>query len=132
MNILTAHRTIASTKEQLKVITRDYDKVMAATNTFIQWAKRKTQVRDKEEEPELDATLPPRRSRERKTMPGDLAEDETFPEAESAHRTGVHNQIIDAVKEYIYRLFLSDGTLYADLALLDPKNLIQVTSSGLP
>jgi hypothetical protein len=49
---------------------------------------------------------------------------------QSAYRIGVHNQILDIVIDSIHLRFLSNGTLYADMALLDPKNFSQLTSSA--
>ena len=39
---------------------------------------------------------------------------------------------MDTITDSIHRQFLSHGTLYADLALLDPRNFSQITSNGLP
>ncbi|KAJ8346852.1 hypothetical protein SKAU_G00282530 [Synaphobranchus kaupii] len=134
MDILSAHRMVVSTEEQLKGMARDFENVKAAADTFVQWANRKVQEQDEETELEFEATLPLKRARKKKTMPGEMAQDETFTHAESAYRIDVHNQIMDTVIESIHRRFLSNGTLYADLALLDPKQFNQITSnaSGLP
>lgn len=62
-------------------------------------------------------------------MPGEMSEHETFTDAESAFRIQVHHLIMDTVIESLHQRFLSNGTLYADLALLDPKNFDQILAS---
>lgn len=51
---------------------------------------------------------------------------QTEPEIE------VHNQIMDKVTNSIHRHFLTHGTLYADRALLDPRNFSQVSALQEP
>ncbi|XP_060781697.1 uncharacterized protein LOC132889330 isoform X2 [Neoarius graeffei] len=55
-------------------------------------------------------------------------------DTEALYRINVHNRIMDTVIESMHQRFLKNGTLYADLALLDPKNFSQVKSysSGFP
>ncbi|XP_026155994.1 uncharacterized protein LOC113126253 [Mastacembelus armatus] len=74
-------------------------------------------------------TLPPKRIQRKKTMPGEMAQHEPFSNVESAYRIEVHNLIMDTVIESLHQQFLSNGTLYADLALLDPKNFDQITAN---
>jgi hypothetical protein len=62
MDILSAHRMVVSTEEQLKGMARDVEKVKAAADTFVQWANRKLQERDGETELELETTLPTKRA----------------------------------------------------------------------
>jgi len=44
----------------------------------------------------------------------------------------VYNQIMDTAVEVIHRRFLSHGTLYNDLAILDPRNFPEIRTNGLP
>jgi hypothetical protein len=62
IDILSAHRMVVFTEEQLIGTAGDFEKVKAAADTFVQWANRKLQERDEETEPELATTLPPKRT----------------------------------------------------------------------
>jgi len=63
-------------------------------------------------------------------MPGEMSQDEAVTDAETSYKIEVHNRIMDRVAGSMHQRFLKNGTLYADLALLDPKNFSQVTSYG--
>ena len=64
-------------------------------------------------------------------MPGELAEDEIITDAERAYIVDVYNIIMDTIYESIHRCFLSHGTLYADFALLEPRNFLEICSNNL-
>lgn len=66
---------------------------------------------DAETDLELQGTLPSKRIQRKKTMPGEMAEHETFTEAESVYRIEVHTLIMDAVIENLHQQFLSNDTL---------------------
>lgn len=112
---------------------RDFEKVKAAADTFVQWANRKLQERDEETELELEITLPTKGLERRKPCLERWHKMRLLL-GQKVHWIGVHNQILDTVIDSIHRRFLSNGTLYADLALLDPKNFSQLTyrASALP
>lgn len=55
-------------------------------------------------------------------MAGEMTSDETLSDATRAYEVEVHNQIMDTITESSHRRFLTHATLYADLALLDPRN----------
>ena len=60
-------------------------------------------------------------------MPGEMSHEEMVQDnAERAYKIEVHNYIMDTVTESIHRHFLTHGTIYADLALLDPINVSRV------
>ena len=121
MDILTAHRMVVAAETQLKDMSRDFHKVKAAADTFVQWANNQTQEQNEETELEAEASLPQKRGRKKKSMPGEMCRDEAVTDAETSYEIYVHNQIMDTVLGSIHQRFLKNGTLYADLALLDPK-----------
>ena len=51
---------------------------------------------------------------------------------EPQHEVHVHNKIMDTAVEVIHRRFLSHGTLYNDLAILDPRNFPEIRTNDLP
>ncbi len=53
---------------------REFESVKAAADTFVQWANRKTLERDAETDLELQGSLPSKRIRRKKTMPGEMAQ----------------------------------------------------------
>lgn len=65
-------------------------------------------------------------------MPREMAHDEIMSNAERAYEVHVHNQIMDTAVEVIHRRFLSHGTLYNDLVILDPRNFPEIRTNGLP
>ena len=58
-------------------------------------------------EMEVEATLPKKISRKKKTMPGEMVEDEASTDAEMAYTVEVHNQVMDTVTESIHHHFLT-------------------------
>lgn len=65
---------------------------------------------------EVEASLPQRRPKKKKNMPGEMSQDETSSDALETYEVKVHNRIMDAVIEAIQRRFLAHGSLYADLS----------------
>ena len=110
---------------QLKDLSRDSHKVKAAADTFVQWANNQTQ--EQNEETELEAE-------KKKSMPGEMCRDGAVTDAETSYEIDVHNRIMDTVLGSIHQQVLKNGTLYADLGILDPKNFNQVTAcaGGFP
>lgn len=130
VDILSAHRMVLTTEDALKNISRDFESVKKAADVFVQWAN--TTLSEEDCDLELEETLPEKRRRKTKMMAGEKASDESFTNANSAYEAQVHNQVMDTVTESIHMRFLTHGSLYADLALLDPRNFTEVSSTGLP
>ena len=65
-------------------------------------------------------------------MPGELAEDEITTDAERAYKVDIYNIIMATICESIHRRFLSHSTLYADFAVLEPRNFLEICSNNLP
>ncbi|XP_041923480.1 uncharacterized protein LOC121688149 [Alosa sapidissima] len=61
-----------------------------------------------------------------------MAQDEPLMDAERAFEVNVHNRILDTALEAIHRRFLTHGTLFADLAWLDPRSFEQIRTTTLP
>lgn len=130
MNILAAYHMVSATQEDLRKCVRDFDAVKKAADNFVEWANDK--LLDREDcELEVQAALPAKRTRKKKTMPGESSEDETVSDATTAYKIKVHNVIFDTVAESIHRRFLNNGTLYADFACLDPRNFTDIKKCGL-
>lgn len=131
MDILSAHRMVTSTKDAMKQIGRDFSTVKDAADSFVHWANDK--LEDLEElDLIVEATLPQKRFRRKKVLPGEMAQDESLYDSVKAYEVNVHNQIFDAAIEALHRRFLAHGTLYADLSLLHPKNFKMIHTSTLP
>lgn len=115
MDLLTAHRMVTETHNKLKDFVRDFDTVKDAADNFVKWANGGFQNVDSEME--VQAALPPKRMKKRKTMPGESADEEnTTADSLTDYRINVHNIILDAVSECMHRRFLQHGKLYADLS----------------
>lgn len=132
MDILSAHRMVISTHEALKQMARDFKAVKDAADNFVKWANVKLEEQDEEIDMEVEASLPQRRPKKKKSMPGEMSQDETSSDALETYEVKVHNPIMDTVIEAIQRRFLAHGSLYADLSFLDPKNFPQIKTSALP
>lgn len=130
LDILTAHRMVMATQDAMKNMARDFKSVKQAADTFVQWANAQLMV-EEDCELELEAAFPQKRKRKRTMMAGEMASDESLTDANSAYEVEVHNQVMDTITESIHRRFLTHGTLYADLALLDPRNFYQMLCLNL-
>ena len=81
-------------QEDLRKRARDFDVVKNAADKFAQWANDKLQ--DQEDcDLEVQATLPPKKIRKKKTMPGESSEDETKWCNCGLHDEYIHNVIFD-------------------------------------
>ncbi|KAK7915730.1 hypothetical protein WMY93_011491 [Mugilogobius chulae] len=113
-DILTAQRMIVAAEAQLTACSRNFQEIKSAADTFVQWANNKlTQDTDQE----VETNLPQKRGRKKSEM----CLDENVTDAEESYKIQAHNQIMDQVIHSIHQRFVKNGTLYADLALLDPK-----------
>ncbi|KAJ8375393.1 hypothetical protein SKAU_G00059730 [Synaphobranchus kaupii] len=130
MDMLTAHRLVIGTQEDLKTCERDFDAVKQAANHFVEWANEKLDDND-DCEVQAQAALPQKRKRKKKTLPGESADDETFSDADTAFKVNVHNVIFDTITGSIHCRFLANGTLYSDFACLDPRHFPEIRSNGL-
>ncbi|KAL6466244.1 hypothetical protein MHYP_G00263770 [Metynnis hypsauchen] len=128
----TGGMDILSTHEALKQMARDFKAVKDAAENFVKWANEKLEEQDEEIDMEVEASLPLRRPKKKKSMPGEMAQDETSSDAFETYEVKVHNPIMDTVIEAIQRRFLAHGSLYADLSFLDPKNFPQIKTCALP
>ncbi|XP_059901454.1 uncharacterized protein LOC132452716 [Gadus macrocephalus] len=131
MDILSAHRMVMSTHEALKEMGRDFQTVKDATESFVKWANDKLEEQNEEMGMEVEVSLPQRRPK-KKSMPGEMAQDETSNDPSKTYEVKVHNQIMDTVIEAMQRRFHDNGNLYADLSILDPRNFPDIKTSGLP
>ena len=132
MDILSAHRMVMSTHEALKEMGRDFQTVKDATESFVKRANDKLEEKDEEMGMEVEVSLPQRRPKKKKSMPGVMAQDETSNDPSKTYEVKVHNQIMDTVIEAMQRRFLDNGNLYEDLSILDPRNFPDIKTSGLP
>ncbi len=98
----------------------------------MKWANEKIEELDEETDMKVETALPQKRMKKKKNMPGEMAQDETMNDPEKAYEVKVHNKVLDTAIEAIHRRFLTHGTLYADLSLLDPKNFPLIQTSALP
>lgn len=131
MDILSAHRMVTTTQDAVKQIGRDFSTVKGAADTFVHWGNEQL---EKVEglDLEMEDTLPQKRMRRKKVLPGEMAQDESLSDAEKAYEVNVHNQILDTAIEALHRRFLTHGTLYADISLLHPKNFHLIQTTTLP
>ncbi|RXN12024.1 zinc finger MYM-type 1 [Labeo rohita] len=87
LDILTAHRMVVETQEALQKNARNFDSVKRAADIFVQWANAKLQEQDEDTKLEVQTELAKKRIRKRKTMPGELAQDEVERDMEMAYKT---------------------------------------------
>ncbi|KAJ8270536.1 hypothetical protein GJAV_G00116060 [Gymnothorax javanicus] len=132
MDILSAHRMVTTTQESLKSIARDFSSVKSAADTFVKWANEQLEEREDNTDMEVEAALPAKRAKKRKSRAGEMAQVEVPINAEKAYEVKVHNIILDTAIEAIHRRFATHGTLLTDLAWLDPRKFDQVRTITLP
>jgi len=94
MGLLTAHRFVTSTQDDLKKYARDdFKGLKTTTDAFVQWANEELNVC----ETEVEHALPNRRPKTRK-MPGELCDYTTISDADSKYEVQVHNVILDTIE----------------------------------
>ena len=98
----------------------------------MKWANEQLEEREDNTDMEVEAALPAKRAKKRKSRAGEMAQVEVPINAEKAYEVKVHNTILDTAIEAIHRRFATHGTLLADLAWLDPKKFDQVRTITLP
>lgn len=128
MDLITAHRLVMGTQDSLKTCTRDMDGVTKAANVFVEWANNELEENGSKEV--VQAALPEIKIRKKKTMPGEVAEEEHSLSAEDQYRVKVHNIILDTVTQSIQTRYLANGALYDDFACLDPRNFGTLRERG--
>lgn len=132
MDILSAHRMVIATQESLKSIARDFSSVKAAADTFVKWTNKNIEEREEGTDIEVETVLPQKRAKKTKSRAEEMAQDEPLNDAERAYEVNVHHSILDTAVEAIHRRFMTHGTLFADLAWLDPRNFQQIRATSLP
>ena len=131
MDLIIAHRLVMGAQDSLKKCTRDMDAVTKAANVFVEWANDKLEENESEEV--VQAALPQRKIRKKKTMPGEEAEEEHILSAEDQYRIKVHNIILDTeTDESIQTRYSANGALYDDFVCLDPRNFDTLRVKNLP
>lgn len=64
---------VVATQETLKGMSRDFDNIKAATDTYVQLANKKIKEQDDTELEEVEATLPQKRARKKIIISGETA-----------------------------------------------------------
>ena len=130
MDLLSAHRMVITTQENLAKLSRGFDGVKNAADIFVEWANKtlKNKGEDIHHKFDLEETLPQKRLRKKKIMPGEICEDEMPQETEKAYEVEVHNIIMDTVSESLSNRFSKNGQLYSDLSLLGQGHLKAFTA----
>jgi len=90
------------TQDALKKMARDFQAVKATADDFVKWANEKLEQQDEETDIEVEATLPQKRRKKKKAMPGEMSQDDAIIDAERAYEVKVHNQIVDTAIEAIH------------------------------
>ena len=102
-----------------------------AADKFVSWANAKLEAMDNYELV-VQTTLPEKRVRKKKRMPGEILDDEPVASSDAAFEVNVHNVILDTVAGSMDRRFSANAKLASDFACLDPKNFPEIRINGLP
>lgn len=130
MDLITAHRLVMGAQDSLKSCNRDMDGVTKAANIFVEWANKELEENGSKEV--VQGALPEKKIRKKKSMPGEVAEEEHSLNTEDQYRIKVHNVILDTVTQSIHARYSANGALYDDFACLDPRNFGTLRDRGLP
>lgn len=129
MNLVTAHRLVTGTQENLRKYARDFESVQRSADAFVAWANDKLQ--NENCEAVVEDALPWKRPIKKKRMFDEMAEDDTIADGNTNYKNKVHNVILDTVIESISRRFEKNGKLYAELCLLDPRSFGEIQCKGI-
>ncbi|XP_065664685.1 uncharacterized protein LOC136086319 [Hydra vulgaris] len=120
LDYLTAYNMVTSTLNSLKKFSRDFSNVKEKSNSF---AKRANTLLEEENcEIIVEEDIPEVRFRRRKRMPDKITEDHEFQNPIEKYKITTFNVIMDTTINTIENRFKNHGKLYADMAILDPKN----------
>lgn len=124
LDILKAYNMVCSTRKKLTDYSRDFETVKKQADKFIILMNGK--LEKTESESRLAKELPSKRSRIVKSMPGETARHEVVTDSLKFYEINTHNVILDKTVSEITRRFSKNGSFYADLSILDPKNFEQI------
>ena len=135
---------VVDTHNNLQKIKRNFNEVKDAADKFVKWAKNNLneqmasnnlQEEDEDLETvylEVESSLPQRRQRRTRLMGGEMSPDETPFYPNNAYELKVHDNVMNTVIQNHDHRFIMIGTLYADLSLLDPRNVEEINKDSLP
>lgn len=121
MDLVQAYRMVSSTTTYLQEISRDFQKVKEATDSFIVWAEKELEQVDEILESEFpDESLVRRKIK--KKLPGEISSDQFIINPIEKYKITVHNIVLDSIINKLNERFTKHGSLYSDLSILDPTN----------
>ena len=81
---------------------------------------------------EIDAVLPKKRARKKKSIPAEQCEDEAVLDEVDSYRMNTFNAIIDRVVQNLKVRFLDHEMCYKAFACFDPRRFSELKQSGIP
>lgn len=130
LDIMKAFSMVQKTIKELKALREKFYTIKETADQFVVWANQALEKKDLESE--VQNTLPTKRIRRKKSMPGEKAVDEIINNAEDAFRINTFFVIVDKVVTCLGNRFSEfDRKLYADLAWLDPRSFDDINSGKL-
>lgn len=130
IDLIAAQRLVEGAEKNLVTFSRDFDGVKKAAAVFVQWANAQLKEH-KDCDAVVESALPEKRVKKKKAMPGELAQDEPLPDADTDFKIKVHYVILDIIKESIHRRFAASAVLCSEFACMDPKNFKHMREDGL-
>ncbi|CAI6358093.1 unnamed protein product [Macrosiphum euphorbiae] len=130
MDLVQAYRMVSSTITYLQEISRDFQRVKEATDSFIVWAEKELEEVDCDEI--LESQFPDESSVRRKIkkkMPGEVSRDQLIINPLEKFKITVHNIVLDTIINKLNERFTKHGSLYSDLSLLDPTNFKDINDT---
>lgn len=128
MDLLKSQELVDIALEKLVKIQRDMDGVNLSGDVFVQ--QMNSELHKFNLDIVVEEHFPKIRSRKRKILPGELAEDYIINDQLNKFTVDVHNKILDTIVESMRR-FLKHRDLYTDLSCLSPTNFKVITEQGL-
>jgi hypothetical protein len=144
LDFAKAWQHVQATTESIEAYSRDFFAIDEKAKEFVRRVNVQLeeisleQFHDHEDREAFESilvldSLPQKRVRKKRRMPGELAHDETGNQTElDSFRTHVYNCILDRVINSLKTRFESHKTLYADIACLDPERFEGVVADGIP
>lgn len=130
LDILKAFNMVQVTIKKLKTLRNKFNDMKKTADDFIKWANQQLEKEDLESQ--IENSLPQKRLRKKKRMPGENAVDEVISDPDEAFRINIFNVIIDTAVSTLERRFEEfNNEIYADLAWLDPRSFNEIKVNGL-
>lgn len=128
-DISKAASMVLNAQKSLNVFSRDFLKVVEATNRFYKYASEELDRRDSQVE--IEENLPVKRYKRVKKMDGEQSYDDPIKGELYKFEIEVHNRIMDIILKSMNDRFTKNIEVYRQFSCFDPRNFNDLLQNGV-